>query len=1236
VLVLAFALFISVANASAQDEAAADPAQQGMGASAEVVEVVQPTPTPAPAPAPEPAPVVETAAPAPQPEPALTAQPAAEQVAPAPEEQVASIEEAGPATIAARPQEQTAAAPSPITYCHANGAGGWEAGHGSTGGHSSHTSDVIPTSKNWGNFVRSGKVYNGAALFAGGCAASAGFVADVGDIVNGPVSWCNDTGTNVWQSRSASTGPISANQDDIVPAYSYYSGTGALVPVGGRKLTTTFSKDGVTRNGQQILDNGCRIPDPVDVCSNLSGNQETVPAGLVQSGTKCLGEARGCNVSLAFPFFNVVAISSFSGTQDEFSAGVSDIVDWTTAKRTSGFGVVDAVDQNLSEEYYRFTGVGLQTQTLTGAQLLANGCSFTPPAPADVCANIAGNQPTVPAGRIQVGGNCVPPAVSCQSDQTPADNGSTPDSVAGDGVDDACADNPDASCQYADQHPEDRSGGPSKETCVDNPDITCQLVDQHPESLSGGPSKESCVDDPDVTCQLTDQHPENLVGGASKESCVDNPNATCLFDEEAYDNGGSPTSLESCRGIPVTCTTGVPVDTNANGNPDLCAVVVPSLSCKVTADDGSSTLHWVYATNSSVEYDDFSSLLIGGGAGELAPTRFGASGTWTSTLNAGTGNSAWLVDGAMVVGTHSSTPCFEDTCTNPEFEPGDQETIPSGFVRSGIAGYCVPAPPTCAFDERAVDNGKPAGTGRYADDGVADRCRVKKDVTCDFDETPTDTNGNGGLDTCVPKPDVTSCQADERATDTNGNGSKDTCVPKPDVRCGLAIGVDTNGNGSKDACVKITPIIDCGVYNADGTRTLFWRWRNSSPYTVTAPVGAQNVFFDANQPTVFAPGEGSFTSTLNGPGFLGLNSQAWFVTGNTAVGFWNSSITPRCFPDTCPNVAGDQPGVPAGLAINNAGDCVQETTSCDAEYVLADSDSDGVNDGCVADPITTEQCEGRAPFDTNGNGIADACASVQPKVSCVTALEQSGWKAWFTWTSANQATVEVPTGPLNALTGGTGDLPTTFASGEGTPFAVTADADATSIAWKLTDATATATLDGEHCFGDACPNLTGDQQGVPQGTLINDAGACVPAPPTCAEGQVASDQDRDGVNDTCSAKAAAPGSSDAPTDTGSQGDGSAAPTGTGDGSSSAPDDAGVDAGGDDEDTAGESAAPSDSETEGVSAATTTVEYGSGLPYTGLAIGLLLTLGLGFLLTGILARRSGRRDAKAQRSAATGS
>ncbi len=910
-LVIAFALFVSVANASADE--ATDP---NAPTEQQVVQDVAPapaaTPTPVvvpalaaeepvadPAPAPAPDPVS-----APDPAPAADPTPAAD---PAPASK-SSVDESPAAAPVAKPLDRmvVAAAQNPknqfkdastVKVCHAQLLGGW-----------------TPTNSSYTDF----------------------FAFIVG----------HENHNDIWQSFDYYDSNRALKTKAAKNLGASYT---RIVSIGGELVTFTYT-------GQQIYDAGCTWPSYApDLCTNIGGYQPTVPAGNVSTGGICRkNELEGSDVTFCHAVwgwydwnYEVRSYETRNGDLGELQSHAF----W------------DSADVIPAYSYFDASGVLKQSAAKGNQQILDWGCSKTPPPPADVCANISDNQPSVPSGLQQVGANCVPPAVSCNSlDQSPLDDGSTLNSVANDGVDDACAPNP-----------------------------------------------KSCD-----TGEGTD-------------------------------------------------------DVNHNGIVDTCLPV----ACKT-------------------------------------------------------------------------------------------------------------------LDEYGVDTGT---------NGVFDQCRTKPDIEC--------------------------TRTDEMPVDTNGNGALDTCVPKPDALCGLAVGVDSNGNGSKDLCVKITPIIDCGTYNADGTRTLFWRWRNSSSHAITVPVGPKNVFFAAAQPTEFAPGEGSFTTTLDGPGLFGLNAHTWVVTGNTAIGAWSARVTPRCFPDECPNLAGDQ-SLPKGYAFNRNHACVPQTTSCPAEYVLDDSDHDGVNDRCVANPISAEACGAKVPYDTNENGVADACASIQPQLACVTELDGGGWKAWFTWSNANAMPVTVPVGSHNSLAGGSAALPTTFAPGSGAAFAVVADEDSTSIAWTLTETVVTASLTSNHCFADSCANLTGDQQTVPEGLALNDLMSCVSPSPTCADSQVASDVDKDGVKDTCTTKSAAPADSEAPSDSSGTGGGDADDSDQ----SAAPDDAdtaGDDvADDDDSDEVDASAAPGDASTEGVSAAETTVEEGSGLPYTGLGLGVLMLIGIGAIGSGVVSRRAARR------------
>ncbi|MCB0878349.1 MAG: hypothetical protein KDC46_05140, partial [Thermoleophilia bacterium] len=819
--------------------------------------------------------------------------------------------------------------------------------------------------------------------------------------------------------------------------------------------------------------------EPAAKPAPASAPQEQQAAGWRDPSWQLIGSVTFCHANMEWHLGHGFEVTGYTSMT---TSSLNDL---------RGFGghQWDANDVIPSYEYWD-AFKHRQTQDAKGDQsILANGCSTAP---------------------------AVPPAVTCESDQDPVDNGSTPGSIAGDNIADACVDHPDATCTY------------------------------------------------------TDQHPENLTGGPSKESCVDNPDASCAFDEEAYDNGGSPTSLESCRVLP--------------------------------------------------------------------------------------------------------------------------------------------------------------------------------DVTCPkVDETATDTNNNGSLDTCVAADIVSaaSCESDETPRDTNNNGALDTCVPNPDVFCGTGVGVDTNNNGSLDGCVWITPIIDCGVGNADGSRTLRWRWRNTSGHSVAIPAGIKNLLVGGNQPTVFTPGEGSFTTTI----WSAQVVQMWMVTGNSAFGFYNSALTAPCFQDVCPNLAGDQDAPPTGMAINISGSCVQQVTTCTGNAVLIDNDSDGVTDLCAtltpqvscvedladgsfnayfyatnANAVTVDVPHGtsnkfdaglfsgqptsfpvgnsatfvvnvptsaasfRAKWKLTGNsaiarqtstecypdacpnlagdqnglprdmavnkhgdcvdevtscadrvilldsdddGVNDLCAELEPVLECVTDMPDGSFTAYFHATNANPVALNVPDGLSNKFDAGIfHGQPTYFPVGDSATFAVNVPTSAASprAKWKLTGNNVIARATDTPCFEDACPNLAGDQDGVPSDMVVNSTGDCVPEPPTCDAGQTLSDSDSDGVNDTCvtpESTSAAPGSSDT-----SPGDGgSAAPSGseTGDTSSNsdtsgdaAPGDSDAETSDDEE----ESAAGSGTET--VVAAASDDSNGGGLPYTGGPLGLLALIGLGSLGAGALVRRTPRR------------
>lgn len=1244
VVVLAFALFVSVANATAQDDAV-DP-------NAPVDQAPQVEPVDETAEIVEEAPVVE------EPAPVVEETPVVEEPAPVVEEQPIVEEQS--------------------------------------------TKDITPTTKFSADQGTNNRAQNPRNEFR--------------DVTS--IQYCHASSSGGWTLNTATNPSFLSghddHDDDVIPSFVYYNSSGNLRTYSGNEWPTwTRTINGVARSGSaaDLIAAGCVYTPPVDRCTNVSGQQDSVPTGLVRVGTRCLGTARGCYVTESFGV--VTALAYFEGTQDDFSTNSNDVIDWTTSKRVSGGSVVNANDSNLGATYLRSIGF-LQFESRTGAQLLANGCSFTTPPPADVCANIAGNQASLPQGRVQVGPNCVPPAVSCVTlDQDPADDGSTTDSVAGDGVTDACTPRP-AACDDLDQIGEDTNGNAIIDTCIADP-ASCDPLDQTDSDTNGNGIVDTCVPNP-ASCDdgegERDSNENGIIdtcdpiecdAGESPVDTGDNDVAdTCqpvecdTLDEYGIDTGTNGVN-DSCAFQPApACATGVLVDRNGNGNMDLCAVVVPSLSCKVTDDNGVTTLYWVYTSNSSVGFTEPGSVLIGGGLGESAPTSFTAAGDWTSTLASQTGSSAWLVHGQVALGSHSSTPCFEDQC--PNIEPGDQREVPAGMVHNN-AGNCVPAPPTCQFDERGVDNGRPLGSGRVADDGVIDRCRPKPDVQCAFDETAVDTNENGSLDTCRPNPDVTDCAFDERATDTNGNGSKDTCVPKPAKWCGLEAGVDTTDNGTIDTCVSITPIIDCGVYNANGSRTLHWRWRNSSGHAVTIPIGLQNAFFSWSQPTYFPPGEGSFTTTI--PAGL-LNAQMWMVTGQSAVGTWASGsgrvLTRPCFEDACPNLAGDQDGVPSGMAVNDRGRCVAETTSCeDFDMAPGDTDSDGVADDCV--PVEHEGCATGVAVDTNDNGNADSCVSVTPVLECVTNQADGSFLAWFSATNDSKWGIEVPLGERNQFADELfSGQPTGFPTGSIERFSVVVPEGATA-SWTLTGSTATAAADSTACFEDTCTNLAGDQQELPSGMVHNTVGDCVGEPPSCdtglitqtpiestlrtavlttAPGEQLVDSDSDGVADTCvgvtcdadmtpvdsgdngvadrcvaktiecptTAEAKdlipagapngvldtcvakeQPGGSAVPTDStpgsGSTGGTDQGSTGGGD---SAPGDSEVDAGAEEDG----SEAPADTDADAESDGNTLVAgeadgSGDDLPFTGAALGLLGMIGLGALGAGIVVRRQGRRE-----------
>lgn len=67
---------------------------------------------------------------------------------------------------------------------------------------------------------------------------------------------------------------------DIIPPFSWIDNRGNLRTYPGRNLDTMF--DGVS--GSTILANGCaapKQPEPVDVCPNIEGLQDTVPEGYI-------------------------------------------------------------------------------------------------------------------------------------------------------------------------------------------------------------------------------------------------------------------------------------------------------------------------------------------------------------------------------------------------------------------------------------------------------------------------------------------------------------------------------------------------------------------------------------------------------------------------------------------------------------------------------------------------------------------------------------------------------------------------------------------------------------------------------------------------------------------------------------------------------------------------------------------------------------------------------------------
>ncbi len=129
-----------------------------------------------------------------------------------------------------------------------------------------------------------------------------------------------------------------------------------------------------------------------DMCSNIAGNQQTIPAGLVQDGTECVADV--CS--------NIAGVQRTvpSGLVQDGTECVADVCsNLTGVQRTVPAGLVQDGTECVADMCSNIAGV----QRTVPVGLVQDGTECV----ADVCSNIAGVQRTVPVGLVQSGTECV-------------------------------------------------------------------------------------------------------------------------------------------------------------------------------------------------------------------------------------------------------------------------------------------------------------------------------------------------------------------------------------------------------------------------------------------------------------------------------------------------------------------------------------------------------------------------------------------------------------------------------------------------------------------------------------------------------------------------------------------------------------------------------------------------------------------------------------------------------------
>ena len=159
-------------------------------------------------------------------------------------------------------------------------------------------------------------------------------------------------------------------------------------------------------------------PPPIDVCSNITGDQATVPLGYYAEGGQCfLNPVDVCpNITGAQATVPTGMMIDTSGNCVDIPPPPVDVCDNLTGDQaTVPQGYVqngDNCDPITVTVDVCPNITGDQATVPTGMMIDTSGnCVDIPPPPVDVCDNLTGDQATVPQGYVQNGDNCdlIPP-----------------------------------------------------------------------------------------------------------------------------------------------------------------------------------------------------------------------------------------------------------------------------------------------------------------------------------------------------------------------------------------------------------------------------------------------------------------------------------------------------------------------------------------------------------------------------------------------------------------------------------------------------------------------------------------------------------------------------------------------------------------------------------------------------------------------------------------------------------